>query len=104
MLVVAVTDRPTSPIARDAWGVLSIPMESPHYLPSLVACQAACEALLAAMVSLSGRPAIDNVTSFEDRVRRVGGYVRSEEHTSELQSLMRTSYAVFCLKKKTKNT
>src|SRR3546814_10813676 len=29
---------------------------------------------------------------------------RSEEHTSELQSLMRSSYAVFCLKKKTKNT
>src|SRR3546814_3448021 len=28
--------------------------------------------------------------------------VRSEEHTSELQSLMRISYAVFCLKKKTK--
>src|SRR3546814_1946438 len=28
------------------------------------------------------------------------GYSRSEEHTSELQSLMRTSYAVFCLKKK----
>src|SRR3546814_3836409 len=27
--------------------------------------------------------------------------VRSEEHTSELQSLMRISYAVFCLKKKT---
>src|SRR3546814_5970441 len=27
--------------------------------------------------------------------------LRSEEHTSELQSLMRTSYAVFCLKKKT---
>src|SRR3546814_5278937 len=30
------------------------------------------------------------------------GRVRSEEHTSELQSLMRTSYAVFCLKKKIK--
>src|SRR3546814_5747133 len=28
--------------------------------------------------------------------------VRSEEHTSELQSLMRTSYAVFCLKKTTR--
>src|SRR3546814_6585173 len=27
-------------------------------------------------------------------------YLRSEEHTSELQSLMRNSYAVFCLKKK----
>src|SRR3546814_3713252 len=31
-----------------------------------------------------------------------GGESRSEEHTSELQSLMRNSYAVFCLKKKTK--
>src|SRR3546814_10274091 len=30
--------------------------------------------------------------------------LRSEEHTSELQSLMRTSYAVFCLKKKTSAT
>src|SRR3546814_7778607 len=29
--------------------------------------------------------------------------IRSEEHTSELQSLMRISYAVFCLKKKTNN-
>src|SRR3546814_2667588 len=29
---------------------------------------------------------------------------RSEEHTSELQSLMRISYAVFCLKKKTRRT
>src|SRR3546814_4913735 len=32
-----------------------------------------------------------------------GGTSRSEEHTSELQSLMRISYAVFCLKKKKKN-
>src|SRR3546814_10478099 len=31
------------------------------------------------------------------------GRSRSEEHTSELQSLMRISYAVFCLKKKKKN-
>src|SRR3546814_6264693 len=30
-----------------------------------------------------------------------GPWLRSEEHTSELQSLMRISYAVFCLKKKT---
>src|SRR3546814_1920741 len=32
--------------------------------------------------------------------QRRRGLVRSEEHTSELQSLMRSSYAVFCLKKK----
>src|SRR3546814_4648249 len=34
------------------------------------------------------------------RERSSGLCVRSEEHTSELQSLMRISYAVFCLKKK----
>src|SRR3546814_3719599 len=33
-------------------------------------------------------------------VALASGLVRSEEHTSELQSLMRISYAVFCLKKK----
>src|SRR3546814_9477752 len=33
-------------------------------------------------------------------VESVAAEVRSEEHTSELQSLMRSSYAVFCLKKK----
>src|SRR3546814_4258913 len=38
-------------------------------------------------------------TSFRVAVGR-----RSEEHTSELQSLMRISYAVFCLKKKTNDT
>src|SRR3546814_8670628 len=38
----------------------------------------------------------ENIESALDR--------RSEEHTSELQSLMRISYAVFCLKKKTKDT
>src|SRR3546814_8125119 len=36
--------------------------------------------------------------------QHVGAQHRSEEHTSELQSLMRISYAVFCLKKKKKNT
>src|SRR3546814_1110595 len=36
----------------------------------------------------------------EDMYGATQAYVRSEEHTSELQSLMRISYAVFCLKKK----
>src|SRR3546814_3972515 len=35
-----------------------------------------------------------------DELEAVEGPLRSEEHTSELQSLMRISYAVFCLKKK----
>src|SRR3546814_10054332 len=38
---------------------------------------------------------------FDGKRMFYGGFVpRSEEHTSELQSLMRISYAVFCLKKK----
>src|SRR3546814_2947654 len=38
------------------------------------------------------------------RLFDIGGvHLRSEEHTSELQSLMRSSYAVFCLKKTTTN-
>src|SRR3546814_7006513 len=36
---------------------------------------------------------------FAEEARKI--HYRSEEHTSELQSLMRTSYAVFCLKKQT---
>src|SRR3546814_7864426 len=40
--------------------------------------------------------AVDGAARFERHAQ-----VRSEEHTSELQSLMRISYAVFCLKKKT---
>src|SRR3546814_2049838 len=40
-----------------------------------------------------------------DRIMRADAeHHRSEEHTSELQSLMRISYAVFCLKKKTKTS
>src|SRR3546814_5289179 len=40
----------------------------------------------------------------ESRPLEPPGPKRSEEHTSELQSLMRISYAVFCLKKKTNHT
>src|SRR3546814_10798122 len=40
------------------------------------------------------------ISGLADAVARLEGVERSEEHTSELQSLMRISYAVFCLKKK----
>src|SRR3546814_7213642 len=41
-----------------------------------------------------------NCVSLAVTRRRAPAFCRSEEHTSELQSLMRISYAVFCLKKK----
>src|SRR3546814_6624220 len=53
-------------------------------------------------------PVIGGRQSHFGRHFRVGGHaaklLRSEEHTSELQSLMRISYAVFCLQKKKSNT
>src|SRR3546814_4733033 len=48
-------------------------------------------------------PVADAVGSLEAQ-RDAGQCIRSEEHTSELQSLMRISYAVFCLKKKNNKT
>src|SRR3546814_17773478 len=48
--------------------------------------------------NLRRRPRFARVPGFRHAPQRFGN--RSEEHTSELQSLMRISYAVFCLKKK----
>src|SRR3546814_6449965 len=67
-----------------------------------------------ALVDMVGQPdPVEQAVGRGDRVRRVAAEEaapevdiaepageRSEEHTSELQSLMRISYAVFCLKKK----
>src|SRR3546814_4175987 len=48
-------------------------------------------------------PQASSAASAAGPVSCLGGSSRSEEHTSELQSLMRISYAVFCLKKKKSN-
>src|SRR3546814_7187127 len=45
-------------------------------------------------------PMDDQAREQHDRETGLAAFDRSEEHTSELQSLMRISYAVFCLKKK----
>src|SRR3546814_7413437 len=52
------------------------------------------------------RRALAEGTTLDALTRAIGDAppVRSEEHTSELQSLMRISYAVFCLKKKKTQT
>src|SRR3546814_4027185 len=54
-----------------------------------------------AVVAAVAEGALDLETLRQGQVALIA--IRSEEHTSELQSLMRISYAVFCLKKKQKN-
>src|SRR3546814_4408073 len=68
----------------------------------------AAMAAFAAAIAGSGALVVMEASGVYDRTLRTAltaaavAYVRrSEEHTSELQSLMRISYAVFCLKKKT---
>src|SRR3546814_3277358 len=73
------------------------------------AWQCACECAsigieIAQEIELSpcpDRQSSDGVSGSFDITKDNGRAMRSEEHTSELQSLMRISYAVFCLKKKT---
>src|SRR3546814_8359663 len=48
-------------------------------------------------------PPEERCALYEKLWQKGGFHYRSEEHTSELQSLMRISYAVFCLKKKNKH-
>src|SRR3546814_5012239 len=57
------------------------------------------EELLGEFAHLDSCDVVDRLLDAADD-RRVAHQNRSEEHTSELQSLMRISYAVFCLKKK----
>src|SRR3546814_5758 len=63
------------------------------------------DVLVETMNAIGGTPAdIDWIVPHQANMRILEGTakkLRSEEHTSELQSLMRISYAVFCLKKKT---
>src|SRR3546814_3469206 len=75
---------------RDFWFLSNVdgsPMHSEH-------------SVMLDVVSYNWLDLLDHVDANRDRPI----VIRSEEHTSELQSLMRISYAVFCLKKKKKTT
>src|SRR3546814_2953688 len=54
----------------------------------------------ATSAAVYGSRSANGVIAITTKSGRTGKPLRSEEHTSELQSLMRISYAVFCLKKK----
>src|SRR3546814_14285557 len=77
--------------SSDLAALLACAQGDQHAFQDLYLHEAPC--MLALGLKMLGERA-----SAEDLVR--DAFVRSEEHTSELQSLMRISYAVFCLKKK----
>src|SRR3546814_3950030 len=87
----AFADPPPDAIVGDEPADMANDRPAPHAaLLSLWRVSNACQPL---------REAISIISSSVSSIRP-----RSEEHTSELQSLMRISYAVFCLNKKNKNT
>src|SRR3546814_4546538 len=75
----------------------------PVDLPPDFAARVARIADVRAATSVAGSPRLEPLPQ-SGAFERVLTGVRSEEHTSELQSLMRISYAVFCLKKNKKHT
>src|SRR3546814_2866462 len=78
------------PCPRDPAMLASVVNQVPH-----------CGFPVASLVGFIGTCGLF-VAGFPCRATGLRGRTRSEEHTSELQSLMRTSSAVFCLKKKNK--
>src|SRR3546814_2269809 len=73
---------------------------------TLLLLAAAAMHVMGASVSAQETPDFEAIRSVDTDIAAIGYRLatRSEEHTSVLQSLMRISYAVFCLKKNTKTT
>src|SRR3546814_1496370 len=84
----AVNPRRDTVLGEKSWPALSALPERPDHVYVVTAAERVEEAVVEA-----ARLGVPVATILAD------GFARSEEHTSELQSLMRISYAVFCLKK-----
>src|SRR3546814_2917265 len=71
-----------------------------HHVEMVLKCQADMISEGLHLREIDFPDLIGDVNAFHEKYKQIDAAVRSEEHTSELQSLMRISYAVFCLKKK----
>src|SRR3546814_5264335 len=84
------------PASRVKLAIAEVLKSEGYVVDARVSGEGAKKTLEIVLKYYEGRPVIERL----QRVSRSS--LRSEEHTSELQSLMRISYAVFCLKKKNK--
>src|SRR3546814_2314956 len=82
------TTKPKNPLAARPRGIVSLASEQKSAVRDIFAISPESFCALVAPAGEHGETLI------------IGSLIRSEEHTSELQSLMRISYSVFCLKKK----
>src|SRR3546814_2967423 len=103
--IVARIERPRPTLARDRPLAASIHSQVGNTLPAhvrakVVSCSNTRTA--AGVISVTSRSSSVSCRPSARASLRTAFLRRSEEHTSELQSLMRISYAVFCLKKKKK--
>src|SRR3546814_2863673 len=100
-------ERPERPaVDREARGAVALDALAADVLENCLGpadVVAECIRLLAVHLDVLVTVAGELVAAIDDLPHHAGIAFRSEEHTSELQSLMRISYAVFCLKKKTTN-
>src|SRR3546814_8612216 len=80
------------------WSKLAEQPNQQIRVASLIGTEAQTDAGMPIRLALANFPADTQMAAVAAPVRTASA--RSEEHTSELQSLMRISYAVFCLKKK----
>src|SRR3546814_7503785 len=98
--LVAFVDTTGVEIGRKSLHGSTLRVEAPQKRDAVIVCSGEFRGMSGNMLGLdvSSGDAIITVQNQEIKVLRL----RSEEHTSELQSLIRISYAVFCLKKKKK--
>src|SRR3546814_9858950 len=93
------SSRHSSPISRSAIAILRALGVGPPYRV-IIALSFPPEPALQHIACVLPDRQRGGAADAAGRRRQLGEDARSEEHTSELQSLMRISYAVFCLKKK----
>src|SRR3546814_5236987 len=87
-------------LGRACEAVLGFYLDAVHTLGAELSISSEHAAIDEAVADLADASGDDAPSRADEPYRRALTGIRSEEHTSELQSLMRISYAVFCLKNK----